>query len=611
MAVSSSETGSGVGSNVGVSVNWEGPTGRRGSETGMLAEGGEGHGAAVLSLTSFITDGSIARLCDELARLAGVPIWLRDGDGQVIIPADPEGPGGRSWRCVDGRAGATRAFQLVGRGFDDRADLFVAPLRLKSAEIGAIVMTADWGVDNPMGRRALERAVTLLASTAVESCEEQLSLRQQATDLQALFKLSSLLVRAGDPEKVLSTALDLAVEALRCDAGSIAVLDDDDVLLPRVARGLSAKWLAQTAPLSDGSLRARALQGEVVCIADLHRDERIADVERPKGEGLISLMTTGLMFQGRAGGIIRLYTRTPREFTAQEQGLMRSIADHAAMALAHARLRQLREEDQHIKRQVRVAADVQRRMLPQTIPAVPPFDLAARYAPSYQLGGDFYDLFVRRSQLALAVCDVVGKGVPAALLMSAVRASLRAHTLDIEQLDEVMSRVNRALVRDTLESEFATLWLGMADPATLRLTYCGAGHDPPLIFRVPSHRAPNNADVDELSAGGMVLGIDPSQRYQLGQFDLRPRDILLAYTDGLSEASDFSGRKFGRERIKATVLDLLAREPEANAARVVEYLAAALRNFCGVKAADDDVTLVVMRVREIPGSALAPDLTAI
>ena len=88
-------------------------------------------------------------------------------------------------------------------------------------------------------------------------------------------------------------------------------------------------------------------------------------------------------------------------------------------------------------------------MLPQTLPQIPRFDLAARYAPSFHLGGDFYDLFERRGLLALAVCDVVGKGVPAALLMSAVRASLRAYTQDIDSLDECMARVNRALARDT------------------------------------------------------------------------------------------------------------------------------------------------------------------
>ena len=561
------------------------------------------------SIEDFLTDGSIARLCDELARLTGVPIWLRNAGGRVIVPASAS-DGGALWNLLDAHDGARRAFALVNRPYDERADLFAAPLRMRSgggeAQIGEIVLLADWTGADPQGRRALERAITLLASTSVESCEDQAALRRRLHELDALFRLSSLLARADDPDKLLQSALQLAIEVLHADAGMILAYDLDaggsgtngSLLVNKASHGLSDAWLARQTPLSnDGLLRARALAGEVVAVHDLRHDERIADHAAPQHEGLVSLLTTGLLYHGRAAGLIRLYTRTRRAFSQQDKDLLRAIADHAAMALAHARLRRLREEDQLIKRQVRLAADVQRRMLPQTLPQMPEFDLAARYSPSFHLGGDFYDLFVRRDQLVLSVCDVVGKGVPAALLMSAVRAALRAYTQDLVELDEVMSRLNKSLARDTLESEFATLWLGAADPRTLRLAYCGAGHDPPMIFRVPQHRAPSPADVDELPAGGMALGIDPSQRYQLGSFDLLPHDVLVAYTDGISEASDFDKRRFGKDRIKAAVLGVLAAEPAASAARIADHLLRELRNFCGIQTANDDVTLVVLRVR--------------
>lgn len=582
--------------------------------------------AVRLALSSFLTDGSIARLADELARLTGVPIWVRDADGLVIVPGEVPGSGsGRLWHTVPADEGLRRAFALVGREPEGRIDLFIAPLRLKvpGAEgpiIGEIVLPADWGSDEPIRRRALERAITLLAGTAAELCQDQLALRERVAELDALFRLSSLVVKATDPGQILQAALDLALDALSADAGSVSEIDEHGAggsgaagadgasagLIHRVSKGLSEAWLARSGPISvAGELRARALLGEVIAVEDLAVDPRIAEPERARGEGLASLIVTGLLFQGRAVGLIRLYTRQPRHFSDQERGLLRSIADHAAMALGQARLRQLREDDQRLKRQLRTAAEVQRRMLPTELPVVPPFDLAARYAPSFHLGGDFYDAFVRHGQLVLAVCDVVGKGVPAALLMSAVRASVRAFTQDHSDLDEVMSRCNRALARDTLESEFATLWLAMADPVTLRLTYCAAGHEGPLVFRVPPHRPPTSADIDELSAGGMALGIDPSQRYPLGRFELRPRDVLIAYTDGLLDATDFSNRRFGKERLKRTVLDILAAEPEATPGRVIEGVMRALRSFSGVKQADDDVTLVVARVREPVSASVA------
>lgn len=568
-------------------------------------------GEQPIGFSEFITDGSIVRLCDELARMTRVPIWLRDADGRVIVPLAEPGPHGRLWTVLDFDAGARRAFELVGREFPPppggnapRLDVFSTPLRLRAKGrhgpilLGQIEMPADWGGDDPSVRRAIERALTLLAGTAVELCQDQIELRRKLHELDAMFRLSSLLVRADDPDQILSAALDLALSTLRMDAGSIFAMDPDTgAMVPRASRGLSPDWVARTTPLStDGQLRSRAMQGEVVAVENIATDPRVGDKAAAAGESVSSLIMTGLLFQGRAGGMIRLYGRAPRHFSPQDHHLLRSIADQAAMALAHARLRSLREQDQRIQRQVRVAADVQRRMLPQKLPQIEPFDLAARYAPSFHLGGDFYDLFARRGELVMAVCDVAGKGVPAALLMSAVRASLRAHTQEVEQLDEVMARLNRGLARDTLESEFATLWLGTADPRTLRLTYCGAGHDPPFIFRCPVHREPTCADVDELAAGGMVLGIDPSQRYQVGSFDLRPRDILLAYTDGLPDASNYEGKKFGKDRIRSAVLELLAVEPDASAARVIEHLVQKVRAFAGLNL-HDDLTMVVLRVR--------------
>src|SRR6185369_7711707 len=195
------------------------------------------------------------------------------------------------------------------------------------------------------------------------------------------------------------------------------------------------------------------------------------------------------------------------------------------------RLLKLQERESRIQRQVQLAADVQQRMLPRRLPSLPRLDAAARYVPSFELGGDFYDFIELERNLGIAIGDVVGKGIAAALLMSAVRASLRAHVQDIYHIDDVLSRVNAALCRDTLDNEFATLWYGVVDTEKLRFTYCSGGHEPPLVFRAVKGRPPAAADIDELSIGGMAVGIDPTQRYQRGTYDLHPGDVILAYTD--------------------------------------------------------------------------------
>jgi serine phosphatase RsbU (regulator of sigma subunit) len=236
-------------------------------------------------------------------------------------------------------------------------------------------------------------------------------------------------------------------------------------------------------------------------------------------------------------------------------------------------------------------------MLPRSTPDIPGLDLAAKYSPSFELGGDFYDFIELGGNLGIVVGDVVGKGVAAALLMSAVRASLRAHAQDVYDIGEVLVRVNAALVRDTRDNEFATLWYGVIDPQTLRLTYCGAGHEWPLLIRVPRDRSVRDDDVVRLTADGMALGIDADQRYPHGTYDLQRSDVLVAYTDGLTDSTDFEGRRFGGTRVRRALVDLLSREPAASATRIVEHIFWQLRQFSGLSRRIDDVTLVVMRVR--------------
>lgn len=558
---------------------------------------------APLSITDFITDGSLAALCDELTRLTGVHVSLRDHAGRRIIMDQQTG----RWQFETAAPASDHRGNPTGNGQTD-GDSVIVPLSVEQQTIGAIVLApGDPRLPAQGARTGLERALELLAASANEFCRHEIDLRHRVKEVQALYRLSSMLARATRFEAVLDIALESALDVLELDAGSIVLFEQRDGpqaeneadLVLKASRNLSREWLDCPLPLSRGRVFDRlALSGEVVISDDLLSDDRVLIPERVRSEGLRSALHAGLVFQDRPIGIIRLYSRVPRTFTDAESRLLKSIAHQSAVAVEQARLLKLQEEDARLQRQVQLAADVQRRMLPRRIPQFPPVDIAARYVPSFHLGGDFYDLFELGGNLGLAVGDVVGKGLAAAVLMAAVRATLRAHVQDVFHIDDVMSRVNVALCRDTLESEFATLWYGVLDMQTLRMTYCSAGHEPPMVVRVPRHRAPTAADVDELSIGGMVVGIDPSQRYQRGTYDLHRGDVLVAYTDGLPDLLDFSGRKFGKTRLRQAILTAIAREPQASATAIIEHIFWELRQFAGILERPDDQTVVVIRVRE-------------
>ena len=544
-----------------------------------------------LSITDFLTDGSLAGLCEELAALTGVSIDLLDIEGRRVVRGNQ---GDHPWHVVDAKTSA-----LPGA--------ISFPLRVGGQRIGSLLASPGAPRLGQDPRQSLERVVGLLASAAAELCEHELEVRDKVRELSALFRLTSLLAQASGMERVLEVALDAALDALGLDAGSIMLLKEDadgvvtgtteDDLDLATSRHLSKEWLLWPQSLSKDRLFDKmALAGEVVVSEDLSEDPRVLIRDKAAAEGLVSAIHAGVIFQNRPLGVLRLYARRRQTFSDFDRRMVRSIAQQAAVAIEQARLLRLQAEEQRIQRQLQLAADVQRRMLPSRVPQVPGVDLAARYVPSFELGGDFYDFIELNGHLGLVVGDVVGKGVAAALLMAAVRASLRAHAQDVYDLDTVVARVNHALCRDTLDNEFATLWYGVLDPATLRLTYCNAGHEPPIIVRVPTHRPPSAADIDELSVGGMVVGIDRSQRYQRAVYDLHDRDVLVAYTDGLTDASNFERKKFGKKRVRETLLTILAAEPEAPASRILDLLHWEVRKFTGLSNRVDDETIVVMRI---------------
>lgn len=526
------------------------------------------------SITEFLTDGSLAQLCATLEGLIGAPVALRDRIGRVIATSD--------------------AGLHLGRGVDFGG--FSAPIRVGERSIGALTLDADVAGDRV---EETERFLTLLASIVSELCEREVELSEQLDRLEALQTVTSTLVSAGGVQESIDVGLRTAIELLGADAGTVRLLDPSGrTLLPRAAYGLSDAYLESAGPLpADNALDRPILAGKVVAVADFEASgDRIHQPHAVRDENLRGMLSVALVFQGEALGVMRLYTRTRRDFTSADQDLFRSIARQIAAAVANARLLEREARSVAVREQVRLAGRVQKRMLPTSLPELPPLSFGAVCVSSYDVGGDFYDVFERDGRAGLIVGDVVGKGVAAALLMANLHGALRAFAEHDDDPASVLAATNRGLVRDSLLSEFATIFLGHIEPKTGRLLYCNGGHEPPLVVRVPEHRPPTRADVDELDIGGMVIGVDPSQRYQTGVCQLRPGDVLLAFSDGLTEAMNYDMRKFTRERVREELLDYLGEHPNASARSVSKHMLWAVRRYTGLAEQSDDITIVAARV---------------
>lgn len=536
------------------------------------------------SLRDYWTQGTIASLCAALSELGGVPIELRDERGRVLEPHTS--------------ADTPAVERPVPEGSR------VLPITVSDEPIGSIVVYPH---DHELTQAALiDQLSELIAQTTSEMCGDVAALRYRVSEVAVLYRLSSLLVRGGRVHDTLRLTLELALDVLGLDAGAIMLLPEDSEALPQVDRenelersaaiGLSEHWLSNPIPLSiDREFDRMCLAGDVVTSKDLREDPRVLVPEECREENLVAFIGSGMVFDNQPIGVIRLYARQPRKFTSAERKLIRSIGESAAAAVEQARLLKMQARQRRTQRALRIAGAVQKRMLPEVTPSFPGVQLAARYQPSQEIGGDFYDLFEVHDKLGIVVGDVVGKGVVAGMLMSAVRATIRAYAELSEELDRVMIRTNDAVCRDTTVSEFVTVWYGMICPRTHTLSSVVAGHDMPILLR---RDGDGRYAQTKVPGEGMVIGVIPGEQYSMQEMQLQVGDVLLAYTDGITDAVNFENKRFGKQRLLESALSMLEEQPDASANDVLERVFWSMRQFSGLASQADDETLVVVRIGE-------------
>lgn len=288
------------------------------------------------------------------------------------------------------------------------------------------------------------------------------------------------------------------------------------------------------------------------------------------------------------------------------QKLVRLVADQTAVAIENNELTHELRHKERLDRELELGAEIQAQLLPRQCPTIEGLDLAARCNTANKVGGDYYDFIpttyeqLRQPELQdsrekpwnFAIGDVMGKGVPAGLMMTMLRGMLRAEVLNGHPPGDLLQHLNWVM-RTDLESSnrFVTLFCAQYDPRTQVLSYGNAAHNPPLLWQAET------GQVSRLDADGMLLGLDMETHYQENQIQLQPGDTVIYYTDGFTEASDRSGRRFDEDNLIESFC--WACRNLHSAEDVLEYLFNMLERFVGRdREAEDDTTLVVMRVTQ-------------
>lgn len=283
-------------------------------------------------------------------------------------------------------------------------------------------------------------------------------------------------------------------------------------------------------------------------------------------------------------------------FTGNDLRLLKSVANQTGLALENAQLLAAITEEvaqrERLNREVEIAREVQERLFPQELPAIQGLDYCGACRPALGVGGDYYDfLALPEGQLGIAIGDVSGKGIGAALLMASLEASLRAEaTRAPDDLALLVSHVNRLVYQASTSNRYATLFYAQYDPARRSLIYVNAGHNAPMLFR----RQAGEWSLTRLAAGGTVVGLFASFGYTQESIDLKPGDLLVAFTDGISETMNAADEEWGEERF----VESLKTCTDLPAAGILSSIMHAADAFAGGAKQHDDMTLVVLQVTE-------------
>jgi sigma-B regulation protein RsbU (phosphoserine phosphatase) len=408
---------------------------------------------------------------------------------------------------------------------------------------------------------------------------------------EQIYQLTTLVAGAFSLQEVLGKLAEAAVKITGVKACSIRLLDEESGdLKMRSTYGLSEEYRDRGVVSKQDTVIKAAFAGEAVVLDDMRVDDRVKHKEAAIKEGLVSQLTVAMQFRGKAIGVLRLYSPKPKRFDEDDIALARAVSSQCSVAITNAKLYARAIEGARVTEQMRLAGVIQRRMIPERAPLMPFLDIAGTYIPCFDVGGDFYDfLKIDERRIVVAMSDVIGKGIPAALRMSCFRGAVRAYAdteCSSETIREKIARLNTMVCKECEEGEFITLFYAVIDVRDMTITYCNCGHEPAVLIR--------NGQIRDLERGGLVLGVDGRAEYEIDALELRNGDCLLFYTDGLIDAANFDGEFWGRERMLETAKKFTSGSAEQMVKNILMYR----RRFVGLARQIDDTSIIVVKINK-------------
>jgi sigma-B regulation protein RsbU (phosphoserine phosphatase) len=329
-----------------------------------------------------------------------------------------------------------------------------------------------------------------------------------------------------------------------------------------------------------------AKTGEAVLITDAYSDPRF-DPSFDKRSGFLtkSMLVVPMIYKSKTIGVMSILNRFDGQpFNENDKMLFTIFASQAALVIENARLLHAAIEKERLDKELQVAAEIQRLLIPQQIPPIPFLDISAAYIPCKEVGGDFYDIIqLDENRSIFVIADVSGKGIPGAMVVSNMQATLRGFLEYSSDLLSVVKRLNEAIIRQTTADRYITFFIGLYDHRQSSLTYINAGHNPPLIID-------ETGNVQELSTGGIFIGYIPWD-YQSETISFSKGNTFVMYTDGLVESMNEQEQEFGLTALKKLIIDTHRKGSEYLKNEIIRQV----KDHIGDHPMEDDFTLLISR----------------
>jgi sigma-B regulation protein RsbU (phosphoserine phosphatase) len=419
--------------------------------------------------------------------------------------------------------------------------------------------------------------------------KENLRLRVAVEELSILNEIATTISSAHSLDRVVQLIVQKCIKHIKVEQGAVMLLQEEDQGTPfrTMVRQADASTMSRILPFRlDTQLTGWMLKNQKpLVVNDFDKDDRFQ-----KGEledfPIHSLLSVPLRLKGQMIGLLTVFNKKiAGGFSDDDQRLLSIISAQSAQVIENTRLHEEEKTFLMMQEQMRLARDIQMRLLPESPPEIEGYQIAGISVAAQEVGGDYYD-FIPFGTDRLAIClgDVSGKGIPAAMLMSNLQATLRSQTISNVSPKECMNRSNTLIFHSTDFQKFATVFYGILDFKNNEFIYTNGGHDDPMLFT-------KDKKPQRLSVGGTVLGFVEEFAYTEDKISLNPGDFFIIYSDGITEAMNLQEEEFGEERLINAVQDSQDSPPKD----LINKILNVVKTHVGKAPQMDDMTLVVVK----------------